>query len=34
MDDLKGIGIGVVNTDLLLCQLMLDDLVLDALERQ
>jgi hypothetical protein len=32
MDDLKRVGIGVVDADLLLCQRMLDDLVFDALE--
>ena len=34
MDDLKGVGIGVVDADLLLRELVLDDLVFDALERQ
>ncbi len=34
MDDLEGVGIGVVDADLLRRQLMLDDLVFDALERQ
>ena len=34
MDDLKGIGIGVVDADLLRRQLVLDNLVFDALERQ
>ena len=34
MNDLKRIGIGVVDADLLLCQRMLDDLVFDALEGQ
>ncbi len=34
VDDLKGVGIGVVDADLLGRQLVLDDLVFDALERQ
>ena len=34
VDDLKGVGIGVVDADLLRRQPMLDDLVFDALERQ
>ena len=34
MDDLKRVGIGVVDADLLRRELMLDDLVFDALERQ
>ena len=34
MDDLKRIGVGVVDADLLDRQFVLDDLVLDAFERQ
>ena len=34
MDNLEGVGIGVVDADLLRRELMLDDLVFDALERQ
>ena len=34
VDDLKGIGIGVVDADLLRRQLVLDDVVFDPLERQ
>ena len=32
VDDLEGVGIGVVDADLLRRQLVLDDLVFDALE--
>ena len=34
VDDLEGVGIGVVNADLFGRQLVLDDLVFDALEGQ
>ncbi len=34
VNDLKGVGIGVVDADLLVAEGVLDDVVFDALERQ